>query len=124
MSTERIDASLNPDTLAEVVARLLMTDLRGREAAHEVRLHVLAWQRERSDAAALRERIRLLEQGIIEIRDTIGDRTHGATYSECCRWWCICVELVSDSPAAASGVLEVVRVVGPQMRPQRLEVAK
>jgi hypothetical protein len=34
-------------------------------------------------------RIEALESAIRIVRDEIGDRTHGAMYGECCRWWSV-----------------------------------
>ena len=85
--------------------------------------HAKQWEQERADAAVLREsnetlmlsltnerettnvlceRIRLLEQAATRVRDEIDDRTHGATYSECSDWWNILLDVLPDSPAAAS----------------------
>ena len=39
------------------------------------------------EVAALEARVEALERIAKIVHDEIGDRTHGAMYSECCRWW-------------------------------------
>lgn len=47
------------------------------------------------------ERIRLLEQATVRVRDDIGDRTRGASYAECCDWWNILCDAVPQEGGPA-----------------------